>query len=73
MDVVNLSQIRELRRQVESIPYLLEELEAVKEIVSKHSDEMRFRILLHDVIQMEIDYKVKLNQARRFLNEKRNT
>ena len=73
MAIIEIKELRYLKQQIDIIPIVLEDLDKVKEIISKHVDLMRCRILFHDIIQLEIDYKNQLRDARRMYEERRNT
>ena len=73
MAIIEIRELRYLKQQIDTIPIVLEDLDKVKKIISKHVDLMRCRILFHDIIQLEIDYKNQLRDARRMYEERRNT
>lgn len=73
MAIIDIKEFLEAKRKVHSLPEVLEDLVSIKDILSKHIDMMRCRILYHDIIQLEIDYKRQLDSARRVCEEKGNT
>ena len=73
MSIVSLDQIRKLKKDIEELPGLIEELRDIKFRLRKYFDRYGARSIMVDVLDLQLRLEQDLKQAKEEYDQAKNS